>query len=292
MKRIGIIGTESSHAMAFAAMLNVPDPKIGHCMYEDARVVGVYGPDEQSAKEIMDRAHVDFIAQTPEDFFGKVDAMMVTSRRGSVHYGYAMPFIRKGIPVFIDKPFTMDYAEALELVGEAKRSHVPLCGGSGCKYADDVLMLRNIVKDLTEEEKLVTGTMNFAVDMDSAYDGFFFYASHLTEMTLAVFGQDIKSVRAFEKNRSLTVIASYEHYDVTLSYTKDTQAASCLLITPDKNIYREIDIGMIYRYELEKFITMIQTGKMPADYESLVKPVAVMNAIKESYSAKREIEIL
>lgn len=291
MIRIGIIGTENSHAMAFASMLNLPDTKTGRFLYEDARVVGVYGPDERSAKEIADRMQVDFIAEAPEDFFGKVDAMMVTSRRGSVHYDYAMPFIRKGIAVFIDKPFTIEYSEALELIREAARRHVPLCGGSGCKYAPDALMLADMVQGLSEDGKLITGCMNFAVDMDSDYDGFYFYAPHLTELALTVFGQTVRSVRAFEKNRSLTAVLSYENYDVTLCYTKASQASGCLLVTLEKNIYREIDIGTIYREELERFLAMVKTGEMLAPYESLVKPVAVMNAVFESYHTKKEIEL-
>lgn len=292
MIRIGIIGAESSHAAAFADMLNVPDPDTGRFRYEDARVVGVCGPDERSARELRERTPVDFVAASPEEFFGKVDAVMVTARRGSEHSGYALPFIRRGIPVFIDKPFTSEYAGARELIREAGRRRVPLCGGSGCKYAPDVLALKDEADRLSGEGKLVTGWMNFTADLDSVYDGFYFYAPHLTEMALTVFGPDMRRVRAFEKNGSLTVVASYDRYDVTLAYTKGTAAADCLLVTPKRNLYRTVGIGGIYRLELEKFLTMVRTGAMPGNYESLVRPVAVMNAIMESCRAQKECAVV
>ena len=291
MIRIGIIGTESSHAMSFAKIINLPDPKTGRCRYENARVVGVYGADMETASAIMDQTQVDFIAEKPEDFFGKVDAMMVTSRCGSVHYQYALPFIRKGIPLFVDKPFTSDYRQSVELIDEAKKNHALICGGSGCKYAYDVLMLQNSVQIGVMNQEFITGSVNFAAELDSIHDGFFFYSPHLTEIALTIFGYDMLSVKAIEKNGSVIVIARYQDYDITLNYTRDSEVSSCLLFTKNKNIYREIDISLIHEHESDKFIEMIETGRMPMSYEHLIKPVAVISAILESLKTQQEISI-
>ena len=66
MYRIGIIGTENSHAITFAKLLNLPDEQ-GRYRHEDARIVGVYGPDMESAQEIVEKTGVSFIADKPED---------------------------------------------------------------------------------------------------------------------------------------------------------------------------------------------------------------------------------
>lgn len=131
MLKIGIIGTENSHAMAFSKIINLPDPVTGTLAYPDARVVGVYGPDLDSAHMVAEKAKVDFIADSPSDFFGKIDAMIITCRRGSVHSQYARPFIKAGMPVFLDKPITADYAQAQELIALAKEKNSLLCGGVG-----------------------------------------------------------------------------------------------------------------------------------------------------------------
>ena len=112
--RIGIIGTENSHAMAFARAINLPDEN-GKERFPGVRVVGVFGPDIESAQKIIDETGVDFLADRPTDFLGKVDAMIVTSRKGSVHYQYSKPFLEAGLPMFIDKPFTVNLEEAKEL---------------------------------------------------------------------------------------------------------------------------------------------------------------------------------
>ena len=54
MYNIGIIGTENSHAMAFAKIINLPDPETGKLKYPDVRITGIYGPDPDSTQKIMD----------------------------------------------------------------------------------------------------------------------------------------------------------------------------------------------------------------------------------------------
>ena len=48
--------------------------------------------------------------------------------------------------MFIDKPFTVDLAEAKELAKISEEKGAALCGGSGCKFAYDILVLRDTVK--------------------------------------------------------------------------------------------------------------------------------------------------
>lgn len=281
MIRIGIIGTENSHAMAFAQAINLPDEN-GKMRFPDVRVVGVYGPDLESARQIINETGVDFLAEKPEDFFGKVDAMIVTCRKGSLHAQYAKPFLEAGLPMFIDKPFTVDLAEAKELAKISEEKGAALCGGSGCKFAYDILVLRDTVKRWKKDGQFVTGMMNFAADPDSVYDGFFFYSSHLTEMALVTFGYDPRSLVAIEKNGSRTCVLRYDDYDVTLNYTRGTSVSTGVLIGKKANVARKIDISMIYLQEVTAFIHALQTGKVPFTREELVKPVAVINAIEES----------
>lgn len=291
MKRIGIIGTENSHALEFAKLINLPNHSTGRLNYESSRVVGIFGTDKESVQEIMEKARVEHSLEKPEDFFGKVDAMMVTSRRGSEHYKYAMPFIERGIPIFIDKPFTSDYQESIKLIEEAQKRKVPVCGGSGCKYLTDVRNLQKSVNELISKGRFITACANFSVEMDSIYDGFFFYAPHLTEIVLTIFGYDVKSVGAYEKNGSVIAVARYADFDVTLNYTKNSGAASCVLFTTENNVYRAIELENLYENELDVFFRMLETGRMELGYDKLIKPVAMMEAIMESLKKGTEVPV-
>ena len=291
MYKVGIIGTENSHAMAFAKIINLPDPITGKRLYPDVKVVGVYGPDEVSSKAIVDEAGADFVATSPEEFYGKVDAMLITNRKGSLHSKYAMPFIEKGLPMFIDKPFTSNIEEAENLIKVAKEKGSKLCGGSGCRLAYDVVMLQNSVTNLKASGNMVSGSMNFAADPESEYDGFYFYAPHLTEMALTVFGYDVRSVITLQNSGSRLSIWRYDGYDVSLHYTKGTYDSSAVIYAKNGNITRNIDISMIYKHEVAHFIHMVKTGEMPEPYENLVAPVRMIAAIEESVKTGAEVKI-
>ena len=66
--------------------------------------------------------------------------------------------------------------------------------------------------------------------------------------------------------------------------------SSCLLFGKESNYYREVDISMIYRYEVKYFIDMLRTGIMPQSYEALVQPVYFVNGVLESLKTGRPVE--
>jgi predicted dehydrogenase len=295
MYRVGIIGTENSHAMAFSKLINLPDPETGKIRFPDVRVTGVYGPDPDSPQKIMDEVGVDFIAKDPEEFFGKVDAMCVTCRKGSLHYRYAIPFVEKGMPVFVDKPFTSDVSEGRRLIEAAKKSGAKLCGGSSARLLPDVITLKNIVKNLIAKDKFITASLNFAADPSSEYDGFYFYAPHLTEMALEIFGGNVKSLFTLEKNGSRISVWRYANFDITLNFTRGTHESGALVFAASGNIYRDIEIGNRtdnlsgYIPEIEHLVHMIRTGEMPRSYEDLLLHVKMINAIEESVKSEKEV---
>ena len=291
MKRIGIIGTENSHALHFAKSFNLPDPQTGERLYPDMKVVGVYGPDQETAEKVKAEAGADFIADSPEDFFGKVDAMMITSRKGSKHLEYALPFLEAGMPVFVDKPLTSNVEEAQQLIATAEKNGSLITGGSGCKYAWDVEILKSRADKLKATDELLSASINFAADTQSEYDGFFFYAPHLTEMALTIFGEDIQGLQAFESAGGVLTVLRYPAYDVSLHYTRNSSVSSATLYGKTFNVQREIDISMIYGLEVEKFAEILRTGKMKHSYAFYAQPVVIMDAILRSLEEGIEIKL-
>ena len=116
MFRIGILGSDNSHAQHFARLCNV-EKVYG----DDVRIVAIYGNDDDPnhTKEVAEKGEIPFIANNPEEFMGKVDAVMVVYRRGSLHVPHILPFIEAGYPVWIDKPITSSPEDIDKLIKQA-----------------------------------------------------------------------------------------------------------------------------------------------------------------------------
>ena len=286
--RIGIVGTENSHAHGFTTNINKPDEN-GNYNYPGFRVTLVYGHYPEENQRLVKEFGADKVAENLEEMVNNVDAVIVCSRDGKFHYEFAKPFIEAGIPAFIDKPFTTDPAQAIELIKLAKEKKVPLCGGSMLKFTDAVMNAKaNILKG---EKEVLGGAVCAPVIMNSEYSGFFFYASHLAEMTLEVFGYNPKSVTARLNKGGVCATVNYENFSVANHFTENGWNFGLNVYTTKDIIADPVDLAPAGKRECDDFIEMLRTGKMTNTYEELSFPVFYLNAIKKAYETGKEVKI-
>lgn len=276
MYRIGILGTENSHAMAFTQIFNGMNEEYAG-EFEDIRVVGSYSRYPESDKALMEKGGTEFIADRPEDLLGKVDAVMVTARDGAYHAEFARPFIEAGIPAFIDKPFTRDGEEAVALARLAKEKKVPLVGGSSLKLCMETRRLAAFVQK--NEGKILGGSVVSPVSMNNEYGNFYFYSSHLAEISLSVFGYHPEWVMASETAAGVGVLTHYNGFDISNHFTEGMYEYSGTVITKEGIRTQNIGLDNAYAEECRSFARMLRTGHMDYTYEQLVQPVFYLNAI-------------
>ncbi len=291
MYKIAILGSENSHAINFAQLINGGHPMREGRGYSDFKVIGAYGYDEKANKELLEKGGVEYIADHYTDFVGKVDAVMITARHGDDHFKFAEPYLKSGIPMFVDKPITIDEDEAIQLAKMAKEKNIPLCGGSSLGLVTQTQYLKNLVKNPPEFfGKIMGGTVCAPISMKNDYGDFFFYSQHLVQISLEIFGYDLNSVFAFGRDDTVTAIGRYENYDVSNHYGSYCYAAT--VYGNNLNAYREIDFFTDgYAREVEMFADMVRAGKMHQSYSDFIKPVFVLNAIKRSLDTGNEIKI-
>jgi predicted dehydrogenase len=282
--RVGILGTENSHAMAFARLINLPGAD--GLRYPDFRVTALYGADRAPSEAIVTACGEDIkIYDSVQSMTDEVDCVMVTSRHGKYHLPFAMPFIEKGYPTFIDKPFTITAEDTRAIIDAAQKSGAPLSGGSGCKYSRELLALKDEL-DTGSRGAVTSAVMNFPADINSEYGGFYFYASHLVEMTIALFGTGINEVTALEKNGYLTAVAGYDKFNVVMNFAKNGKYYA-VVYAEKEIVIRELTIADIYDFEVAHFVEMVRARVAPNTVEQLALPVFVMNAIERSLQSGR-----
>jgi len=286
MIRIGIIGTESSHAGAFSQIINCPRSD-----FADMHVAALYGPDRATAEAVADVCGGACIADSLQKLTAQVDAVMITARKRSLHYAYALPLIEQKMPLFIDKPLTCSVEQAEKLLERARLLGVPILGGSGCKLSEELRALSAKVAAMRKTGELISASMCYAADPDSPYDGFWFYGSHLVEMALEVFGYEVKSVGAVQNGKTITALLRYADLDITLVFSPGVQVPSCTVFSKKETILTEIPVGPIYRNTVEAFAAMLRTGRMPFSYGKLLAPVKVIDGILQALQQNAQIRI-
>ncbi len=288
MFRIGIIGTENSHANGFAEFMNKPDEN-GKYRYDDCRITMCWGHYPESNKALAEQYGIEKIADNIEEMVNNVDAVMITARDGKFHAEFAKPFIEAGIPAFIDKPFTVDIEEAKEVIALAKEKKVPLCGGSSLKFAPEVIELKEMIKK--GDREVFGGNIMAPILLDSEYSGFFFYASHLTEMTLEMFGYNPKSVTATRHNHGVVATINYDDFSVSNNFNQGIYYYSAAAYFGDGEEFRKITLDKIAVDECDEFVKMLRTGEMSQTYEELILPVYYMNAVNKAFETGEKVEI-
>jgi hypothetical protein len=141
MLRVGLIGTDSTHAVEFARLFNAPSAPAD---WHGVRVVGSCAgapTDFPLSIERRDRLAAQLSEELGLPRFAsaaslaqEVDALLLLSCDGRNHLAEARPLLALRKPLFIDKPFTASLADAAALLREACLAGCPVFSVSALRY--------------------------------------------------------------------------------------------------------------------------------------------------------------
>ena len=290
MKKIAILGSENSHCWLFASVLS---PLKGDKRYPDIELVGIYGENGEagvdiSMEEIPKMSSCTNFTHDKDAFLEDVDAVMITARDGAKHLELAESYIKKGIPVWIDKPITRSTEDVLKLVKMAKEYGAVLSGGSSLEFDKHVLDFARFIKSA---ENIQGGHITAPANMDNPYGGFWFYTQHLVAMITTVFGIEMKSVRAINNGSSVNAIYDYGDFSVTAYYGSGYSITVYTGINQVKSEVFELPYEF-FMPELDTFVEVIRTGKADKSTKDYVAPVYILEATVKAFETGEKIDIL
>ncbi len=105
---------------------------------ENARVTHVWTDDPADAVKIAKASKIENIVEKAEDVIGEVDAVIIATDKGDEHIWRAEPFVKAGLPIFIDKPMA-DNVEDLRTIIKWVNEGARIMSSSSLRYTKEYM---------------------------------------------------------------------------------------------------------------------------------------------------------
>ena len=195
--KLGIIGLDTSHVVAFTKIINDPKTK-GHVT--GAKVVGAYKGGSDDIKASFER--IDRFTKTLTDNYGvklyetipelcrHVDAILLESVDGRPHLEQARQTILAGKPLYIDKPLAGSLEDAIEIYRIAAKQKVPVFSSSSLRWGRNSQSVRNgSIGMVTHCET------HSPCSIEPTHPDLFWYGIHGVESLFTVMGTGCQTVK-------------------------------------------------------------------------------------------------
>jgi predicted dehydrogenase len=281
---IGIIGSENSHTAGFGKMFNI-DKK-----FPGVTVKYVWGETDEFAKKAMEKGQIPNQVQDPKAMLGKIDALIVDHRHPKYHLKAAEPFVKAGIPTFIDKPFCYRAEKGKMFLEMARRVGTPVTSYSSIAQSDATFDMKD---QLASMDKIIQVVRTGKVDLDSKYGGVFFYGVHLVQPLMYIFGEDIERVkitRNGSQGNAMVQFTSGLYANLVFKY-KAYEWQTYVETTDDfvelKSRVEETNPAKNY----VDMVEMFRTGKEPRSHQSILNCVSVLEAMEKSAVSEKWVDV-
>jgi hypothetical protein len=281
--RVGIIGLDTSHVIAFTKILNREQPgeELAGC-----RVVAAYpqgSPDIESSvrrvphyTEQIQELGVEIVPSIAA-LLERVDAVLLETNDGRPHLEQVRPVLAAKQPVFIDKPIAGSLADAVTIANEAKAAGVPIFSSSSLRYAPGAQAIRGGAIG-----RVVGCDVYSPCSLEATHPDLFWYGIHGVETLFTVMGPGCESV----------VRVSSDGTDVVVGKWRDGRIGTFRGVREGKGGYGGIafgaegvrEIGSSGGYEplVVEIVKFFRTGEPPVDIEETLEIYAFMEAADDS----------
>lgn len=279
--RIGIIGCDTSHVVAFTEILNNPDAK-DHV--PGGKVVAAF---RGGSPDIADNAkHLDDYTKTLREKYGvkmyasieelcqNVDAVCLESVDGRPHLDQARPVLKARKPVYIDKPMAGSLRDVQQIFDLAKRAKVPVFSASSLRFGKNTLAARaGAIGQVTYAETYGP------CSIEPHHPDLFWYGVHGVESLFTVMGTGCQTVQ-----RGKSVDGKIEVTGVWKGGRKGVFRENDGFRGHAKGASGELDVGGFDGYAplVEAILKFFQTGIAPVKPEETIEIFAFMEAADES----------
>lgn len=278
--RVGVIGLDTSHAIAFSEILNTPKPAGADY---GCKVVAAYPQGSRDIAESVSRVPeytakmkemgVE-IVDSVETLLTKVDAVLLESNDGRVHLEQLRPCLKAKKPVFIDKPIAGTLGDVITIFEEAKAAGVPVFSSSGLRFAKATQEVgKGSLGKVLHAETISPAHLN------ATHPDLFWYGIHGVESLVTMMGPGAEKVkRGTIAEGKIEVTVTWKDGRVGIFREGDGYSAK---VTGEKG---EGVAGQFDGYEplVKEVAAFFHSGKSPVAESETLEIYTLMEAADES----------
>ncbi|MEJ7839420.1 MAG: Gfo/Idh/MocA family oxidoreductase [Thermomicrobiales bacterium] len=271
MIRLGMVGVNTSHADAFAKLFNGDETQ--ESKIPSARVTSLWGTDLGKNDILMKRHRIETLVTDPAEMIGQVDGVLILDDTGggATHADLARPFIEAGVPTFIDKPMTVDYADAVKLFALAEQHGTLLTSSSALRFPVELEAAKPKLAEI--------GTISSVISVSPGE--WFYYGVHAVELLGTVIGTGAISVHRHSFDKKDVAVIEYESGAIAVVETlRDAVYTFHITAFGDKGwcTIEAKDMPGFYRKQMESVVEMIETKTVPVTAEQTLEVHAILHA--------------
>lgn len=285
-KRVGIIGLDTSHSIAFAKALNTQDNPdlLGY------KVTAAYPHGSRDIESSVSRipGYIEdikklgvTIVESIEALLAEVDVILLETNDGRRHLEQVLPVLKAGKRVFIDKPVAASLEDTLAIYEASKHYNIPLFSSSSLRYIQGASEARN--GDLG---KVMGATTWSPASLEKTHPDMYWYGVHGVEMLFTVMGTGCKEVYRVHTEGCDVITGVWD--DGKVGVFRGQRAGK---LGYGGHVYgdkKSIDLGPYQGYLplLIDIVKYFDTGQMPVTPEETIEIFAFMSAADESKKKK------
>ncbi|HTD94961.1 MAG TPA: Gfo/Idh/MocA family oxidoreductase, partial [Chitinophagaceae bacterium] len=229
----------------------------------------------QFMKEVRDMG-VEIVASIDE-LLSKTDAILLNTNDGRLHLEQALPVLKAGKRMFIDKPLAASLPDVLAIFAAAEKYHCPVFSSSSLRYIENASGI-----GMDQIGKIMGADTYSPATIEKTHPDLFWYGIHGVELLYTAMGTGCSTVVRISENETDVVVGTWR--DGRLGTFRGTRTGPHEyggIVFGEKGIVR-LQPPNGYGSLLQKITGFFDTGIPPVSPAETIEIYTFMEAAGES----------
>jgi len=237
IKRVGIIGLDTSHSTAFTREFNAPKKDGADAEgaaanpLEGFRITAAYPKGSEDIESSVSRVpeytkqvveHGVKISSSIDEMLKEVDYVLLETNDGRPHLDQVLPVLKAGKPVFVDKPVAGSLSDAIAIYEAARKYNTPLFSSSSLRFKPGCVAVRE-----GNFGEVLGADASSPCSLEKTHPDLYWYGIHGVEILFTAMGTGCQSVSR----------TSTENFDVAVGLWDSGRVGTFRGIREAKAIY-------------------------------------------------------